>query len=89
MSTKDVGRLFFTSVKTTEHPLYAQAYSQEVEWPYRMGRGIALKLTKRFVLVIGWWTPSQLDEDEALFSALNASSMYHDPEEIGAWGDDD
>lgn len=74
MATKDLGPLFFDSVRSYNHPWCSLAYSQETEEPYRQGHGIAIRVTKRFVLVVGWWRRPVLTEDEALFSALKAST---------------
>lgn len=76
MQTHDVGRLFVhpISLEPGSSRLH-RCVTQEIERPYRRSRSVAVRLAGRRGLVIGWWQPTDLTEDEALVQALAIREM--------------
>ncbi len=50
--------------------------SQETNWPFRVGRSIVIRVPfRRFALVIGKWSDTSLDEEQALLGALGGRNL--------------
>ena len=62
---------------TNKFPIIDKGHTQEIDWPFRMGKAAVLRLPfTRRALVIGVWTGRQ-DEHAALSSAIGARSIDH------------
>lgn len=85
--THDIGRFYFHGLRypVTGAPVLERAVTAEVEPPYREGRGWAVKLAPRTVLIVGWWFDTGRDEEEALTAALGALGLAVAPAELGQW----
>lgn len=86
--THDIGPLYWHTIRYPERILgreHWRATTHEVEWPYRLGRGVALPWGRRRVLVLGKWHRVERTEDEALQAALGASPVKADTETIKEW----
>lgn len=86
--TRDVGRFFahtFT-YPLKGAPLVERAETVEVEPPYRLGKGISVRLWGRRALILGRWGKTTRAEAEALYEALKASDMDVCAREIETWG---
>ena len=79
--TKDIGSLYWHGITYPVKPkeLYEKAESQEIDFPFRHGKGIALRLPfSRKGLVIGKWRKTGFTEGEALTYAINGRSLAKD-----------
>lgn len=85
--TRDVGRVFFHLLKypIPGAPLIDRSTTNEVEPPYREGRGRAVRIGRRWAIVVGRWHNTDRDEDQALLVALRGQSMDVEVEEVAAW----
>lgn len=64
----------------------SSAYIREVEPPYRIGEGVALRAPGlRTAVVFGRWVDQGGDETERLTEALRASDLSTDVDEIREW----
>jgi hypothetical protein len=62
---------------TTKFPVVDVGQTQEIDWPFRTGKGLVLRLPfTRRALVVGVWTGKQ-DETSALTNAIGARSIDH------------
>lgn len=70
---------------TTKFPLVDKGHTQEIDWPYRTGKGLVfrLPLTRRALVVGIWGKP--VDEEIALTNAVAARWIDTD----NGWGPDD
>lgn len=89
--TYDVGpRNFVTSMRYLpggSPPLLERgATTRETEDPFRIGRGIALRIPlTRQAVIFGRWLDDGGDEDERLRDALRAHDTEDTTEEISEW----
>ena len=72
METRDFGRLFAHLTYLTEDaPLLHTGHTHETTPPFRSSRSYIVRLLPlRRAVVIGWWEPTERDEEEALVAAL-------------------
>jgi hypothetical protein len=79
--TKDLGIFYWHGITYSFKPkeLIEKAETQEIESPFRHGRGVALRLplSKRGV-VVGKWSKTGFTEGEALTYAINGRSLTKD-----------
>lgn len=76
--TRDIGQIYWHTIKYGIKPkeLHEKAETQEIEFPFRNGKGIALRLPfSRHGLVIGKWKKTGFTESEALTYAVNGRSL--------------
>lgn len=66
-------------------PPAERAWTTEVEPPFRRGSGWAFRVGPRLAVVVGKWSPSGMDEDEALMAALGAAPLEVDVKEVAGW----
>lgn len=88
--THDIGRRFVTTMKyppTGSWPRYERdAYIREIEEPYRIGSGTAVRIPlTRYALIFGRWDDDGGDEVERLTEALRASDVDADSDDIRSW----
>jgi len=85
--THDIGPFYWHTIKSPGRPARwtDRAWTQEVEEPYREGRGWACRIGIRRVLVVGRWHHVVRDEDDALTAALGASVLPYSVQEIKNW----
>jgi hypothetical protein len=72
--TKEVGRTFVHTMKypSTDFPLMERGFSQEIDYPFRKGSSIVVRVPfSTTAVVVGWWGQPQ-DEDDALHSAIGS-----------------
>lgn len=81
--TIDVGRLFFTIGKTGK--FFDRAFANEVEAPYRVGKGVGIRIWRRTALIVGWWSDRTSDEVEGLRRILRARDLDVSVEEVSSW----
>lgn len=74
--THDIGSWYFHLLRYDVRPPWKDwAVTEEVEPPYRQGRGVALRVGPRTVLVLGRWHETARDEDDGLLAALRATVL--------------
>lgn len=57
---------------STDFPIIDRGYTQEIEWPYRKGDSLVLRIPfARKALVVGKWVGT-VDEQDALETAVGA-----------------
>lgn len=85
--THDIGSFYWHGLRypVAGAPVLERAVTAEIEAPYREGRGWAVKVAPRTVLVLGRWFDTGRTEDEALVAALGAAGLAIDPAELGRW----
>lgn len=88
--TRDIGRFYAHTMRYPETngwpPLVEAANTQEVEEPYRKGRGVVLRLWGRKAVVLGRWKkPVGVDTDDALMAALEGEVLPVTADEIADW----
>ena len=79
--TRDIGPVYWHGIKYAVKPkeLFEKAESQEIERPFRHGKGIAIRLPfSKLGLVIGLWKKTGFTEGEALTYAVNGRSLIKD-----------
>jgi hypothetical protein len=87
MKTHDLGNVYTTRVPylDKESPLLEAGWSAEIEFPYRQGRCLAVRVPfTRRGFALGWWGPEG-DEEETLVKAagvrlLGPTIIDTDPE---------
>jgi hypothetical protein len=76
--THDIGNLYWHAIKYNAKPkeFFEKAESQEIEPPFRTGKGFAIRFpfSKRG-LVFGWWKKSGFEESQALTYAVNGRGL--------------
>lgn len=87
MQTTDIGRSFFHVIRVRpDTPLKHRAITVEIEPPYRRSNSLILRLTPTRALVLGWWTDTEWDAEDALTAAVQGwgidpySDSLEDPE---------
>lgn len=74
-SVHHIGTNFYAHRMTfpgTGYPLLEMGDTQEIEWPYRTGRGLVVRAPmSRQAVVVGRWL-GHMDEEHALSSAIGA-----------------
>lgn len=85
--TRDIGRVYVHSFKYPLRgaPLFERANTNEVEWPYRRGRGVMLRIGRFRAIALGRWRDEERDEDEALLEALEGEEMDVEIDVIRQW----
>lgn len=83
--TFDIGRLYLVRYDHCTKQ-FERAVSRESEPPYRVGRGVAVRVWKNRGLVLGFWGKPAPDIDTGLFNALGAREMSVRTEAIEGWG---
>lgn len=73
--THQIGKTRFIQTMdypSRKFPLIDKGYTQEIEWPYRKGDSLVLRMPfGRRALVVGKWVKT-MDEQDALESAVGA-----------------
>lgn len=76
--THDIGYTYWHTIVYGLKPkeLFEKAESQEIEMPFRKGRGIAIRLPfTRLGLVVGRWKDTDFNESQALTYAVNGRGL--------------
>jgi len=79
--THDIGPLYWHPIKYGFKPkeFFEKAESQEIEEPFRHGKGIAVRLPlSKLGLVVGIWKKTGFSEREALTYAVNGRGLAQD-----------
>lgn len=88
--THDIGCLYWHTLKSPGPPKWGgRSWTEEIEAPYREGRGWACRIGLRRVLIVGRWRDVERTEDEALMAALGASALTTDVLIIKEWSGGD
>jgi len=79
--THDIGKFYWHGINYGFKPkeLFEKAESREIEAPFRIGKGIALRVPfSTRGIVMGWWRKSGLSESQALTYAVNGRGLKTD-----------
>ena len=88
--THDLGNRFVTTMRYPSRTGWPfrdpRAFIREIEPPYRIGSGTALRFPGlRTAVIVGRWDDEGGEEVQRLTEALRASDAAAEPDEIRGW----